>query len=75
MTINDLIDCLFEVIDKEQEITTDDICEIVALWERCKGIDSKIVQLHNEKVSPGFISGWQKEKSNTLQLIRNYKSR
>ena len=74
MTIRDLRDCLFEVKEQDQEIDIDDIYKIVGLWNRYKGIDAKIDQLVDEKVSNDFIKGWQKEKADTYKLIRNYKS-
>lgn len=75
MTIRDLRDCLFEVREQDQEINIEDICEIAGLWNRYKGIDAKIDQLVDDNVSSEFIKGWQKEKTETLNLIRNYKSR
>lgn len=73
MTIRDLRDCLFEVREQEQEIDVDDICKLMGLWDRYKGIDNKIDQLVDEKMNLTFIIGWQKEKAETLNLIRNYK--
>ena len=66
MTIRDLRDCLFEIREQDQEIDIDDIGKIVSLWERYKGIDNKIEQLADEKISPKFIMGWQKEKAEQL---------
>ena len=73
MTIRDLRDCLFEIKEQDQEVDIDDIGKIIGLWERYKGIDNKIDQLTEEKINPTFIMGWQKEKAETLSLIRNYK--
>lgn len=74
MTVRDLRDCLFEVKDQEQEIDVKDIGKIMALWERYKDIDSKVDELIDENVSRSFIMGWQKEKAETLNLIRVYKA-
>lgn len=72
MTIRELRDCLFEIRNQEQEVDIDDICSIMGLWERYIGIDVKIDQLTDENISPKFIMGWQKEKTKTLNSIRNY---
>lgn len=74
MTFRDLRGCLFEIREQDQEINIDDICRIIGLWERYKGIDNKIDQLIDENINPTFIMGWQKEKAETLNLIRNYKT-
>ena len=73
MTITDLRDCLFEIRDQDQEIDIDDIASIMGLWNRYKSIDSKIDHLIDEEISFKFISGWQRERADTLNEIRNYK--
>ena len=75
MTIKDLRDCLFEVREQEQEIDFEEVGRIMSLWDRYKSIDRKIDELTDESINPEFIRGWQKEKAETLNLIRNYKSR
>ena len=75
MTIKDLRDCLFEVREQEQEIDFEEVGRIMSLWDRYKSIDRKIDELTDEGINPEFIRGWQKEKAETLNLIRNYKSR
>lgn len=75
MTIRDLRDCLFEVENQDQEISIDDIGKVMGLWERYKGIDAKVDQLAEEKINPKFIMGWQKEKAETLNMIRNYQAK
>lgn len=75
MTIRELRDCLFEVREQDQEISIDDICSLIGLWERYKGIDNKIDQLIDEKINYTFIKGWQKEKAETLNLVRNYSAK
>ena len=72
MTIRDIRDCLFEVRNQDQEITIEDLCEIMGLWNRYNGIDKKIDELYDENISTEFIRGWQKEKAETLNMIRNY---
>ena len=73
MTIRDIRDCLFEVRNQDQEITIEDLCEIMSLWNRYNGIDKKIDELYDENISTEFIRGWQKEKAETLDMIRKYK--
>lgn len=73
MTIRDLRDCLFEVKEQEQEIDIEDIGGLIGLWNRYNDIDRKIDELIDENISPEFIRGWQKEKAETLNLVRNYK--
>ena len=75
MTIRDIRDCLFEVRNQDQEITIEDLCEIMGLWNRYNGIDKKIDELYDENISTEFIRGWQKEKSETLNMIRSYECR
>ena len=75
MTLRDLRDCLFEVREQEQEIDIDDICKLMGLWDRYKGIDRKIDDLLDDEISLEFIKGWQKEKAETLNLIRSYKAK
>ena len=72
MTIRELRDCLFEVREQDQEISYEDIGKIMSLWDRYKDIDRKVDELVNESINPKFIMGWQKEKTETLSLIRNY---
>ena len=74
MTIRELRDCLFEVREQDQEINVEDICKIIGLWDRYKGIDRKVDELIDGNVSHEFIRGWQKEKAETLNVIRNYKA-
>ena len=45
----------------------------MGLWNRYNGIDKKIDELYDENISTEFIYGWQKEKSETLNMIINYK--
>ena len=74
MTIRDLRDALFEIKDQEQNIDIEDIGEIMGLWERYMGIEHKVDELLDEQqVSMGFIKGWQKEKSETINLLRSYR--
>ena len=74
MTIRDLRDALFEIKDQEQNIDIEDIGEIMGLWERYMGIEHKVDELLDEQqVSMEFIKGWQKEKSETINLLRNYR--
>ena len=73
MTIRELRDCLFNVREQDQEIDCEDIGRIMSLWERYKDIDRKVDELLDENISPKFIMGWQKEKAETLDLIRSYK--
>lgn len=75
MTIRELRDCLFEVRDQDQEIDFEEVGRIMGLWDRYKSIDRKIDELTDEGINHEFIRGWQKEKAETLNLIRNYKSR
>lgn len=75
MTIRDLRNCLFEVRDQDQEIDFEEVGRIMSLWDRYESIDRKIDELTDEEINPEFIRGWQKEKVETLNLIRNYKSR
>ena len=73
MTIRDIRDCLFEVKEQDQEINIEELCEIIGLWNRYKSIDNKIDELYDESISTEFIRGWQKEKAETLDMIRKYK--
>ena len=73
MTIRDIRDCLFEVREQEQEINIEELCEIIGLWNRYKSIDNKIDELYDEDINTEFIRGWQKEKAETLNMIREYK--
>ena len=75
MTIRDLRNCLFEVRDQDQEIDFEEVGRIMSLWDRYESIDKKIDELTDEEINPEFIRGWQKEKTETLNLIRNYKSK
>lgn len=75
MTIRDLRDCLFEVKEQDQEINIEDLCELMGLWNRYNGIDKKIDEMYDENINNEFIRGWQKEKTETLNLIRTYKAK
>ena len=74
MTIRELIDILYEVENKDQEIEIEDVIELMSLWERHKSIQNKISQLTSERTSQNFILGWVKEGQRNMRLIREYES-
>lgn len=74
MTIRELIDLLYEVENKDQEIEIEDVIELMSLWERHKRIQNKISQLTSERTCQNFILGWIKEGRRNMRLIREYES-
>lgn len=75
MKLENVIQALSLVSDKAQEVTDEDLCSILALWEKRKSCLKKAEGLIWEGVSNDFVMGWINETHKVENEIRHYNAR
>lgn len=75
MKLENVMQALSIVKDTAQDVTDEDLCNILALWEKRKSCLKKAEELIWEGVSNDFAIGWINEAHKVENEIRHYNAR
>lgn len=76
MTVRDLRECLYEVTVQDQEISEDNVVELMMLWTKIQVVENKIEMIYEslkeDSPYPKKIIELRDDKHEILKEIKNY---